>query len=392
MALASTSKIQLAYLEESVFGVTPSSPTGAKFLRNTDSSLNYSITKATSSEINATRQSSDAVHVSGAADGSLNFESIYREYDPLYAALLASDFSTDFGTDGVSTLACDFDTATNTITVSAASFAGISAGDWIGVQNSTANDGSYLVESLTTTVLTLSSATPLVADATGDSCDISTSVISNGTNALSTFQFQKHFSDVGQYFLFRGMGVSAMELSFSTGSIMTGSFSFVGKDSVRGTTNSLGTIGASTSFGVMNGVTGVGRVLVDGAALSGTFIKSASVSVEAGLRGQEAVGYLGSVGLGDGTFSIGGKLSIYLNDGSIYDSALADTFVSLQIPVNDVAGNGYVFVFDHVKLGVPPVPAGGKDNDAMLDLDFTAHAPDMTTDKMIKIYRVGQAL
>jgi len=390
MALASTSKAQLSYKEELVFGEVQSG--APKNLRMTGESLNYDIGKAISEEINATRQTADSVHVSATADGGVEFETIYREYDPFMEALLASTFAA-FGTDGVKTLTCDFDSSANTIAcVTAAAFTGLAAGSWVGVQGAGVNSGFYKIGTTATNLLTLDASTPLKASASAVESTISQSTIANGTAALRTFTLQKYFSDVTQYFVYRGMGVNTMSLNFATGSILTGSLAFMGKDSARaGTTFFSTTAAAATAFGIMSPVTGVGRVLLDGAVLSGTYLKSADVNVNANLRGQDALGYLGNVGLGEGTFEIGGNMSIYLNDGSIYDSAIADNFVSVELPVMDVAGNGYVFVFGNVKLGVPTVQAGSKDNDVMLDMDFTAHAPNMATDKMLKVYRLGAA-
>lgn len=391
MSLASTSKTQLSYLEESVFGTTPGAGT-PKNLRMTGESLNYEIGTEVSGEINATRQTTDAVQVSASAQGGINFELNYREYDPFLEALMGSTYSTAFGTDGVASLTVTIVAAAGTITDDGIDgFAGLVAGQWFGIATGP-NAGVYRIESMTDDVLTVDTDTPLVSDETSVTLDISSSRLTLGTAALRSFSLQKLFSDVTQYFIYRGMCPSKLDLSFETGSILTGSFDFIGADSARAGTDFMpGAASASQTFGVMNAVSGVGTILVDNATLASTYIKSASISVDGKLRGQTAIGQLGNVGVGEGTFEISGELEMYLADGSIYDQAIADALVSIQLPVMDVNNNGYAFIFNNTKLGVPTVQAGGKDNDVMMTVPFTAVAPDSTTDKMLIIDRYGAA-
>jgi hypothetical protein len=394
MALASSSKMQLVYIEESTPGTTPGTGT-PKYLRNTGEKLAYTINAESSKEINATRQVSDRVHVGATTDGGIDIELSYREYDPFLEALLANTFSTSFGTDGIKSITVSFDATANTITDDAAagSFAGLVAGQWISVMNTAGHNGVYRIASMTNDVLTIDSDTPLPSTASGVAADISGSRLSVGTAALRTFSIEKRFTDVTQFFVYRGMAVSKLALQFAAGSLLTGSIDFMGFNSERGGSTFMpGTPSASQPHGIMNAVTGVGKVLIDHAPIAGTYVKSMDVAVDAKLRGQDAIGYLGNVGIGEGTFEIGGTLEIYLNDGSIYDDALANNTLSVEIPVKDVNNNGYTFVFDNVKLDVPTVQAGSIDNDVMLSVPFTAVAPDTSTDKMLHIDRYGVAL
>ena len=392
MGLASTSKAQLSFVEEVTFGVTPA--TAGKDLRMTGESLAYAIQTAPSSEINASRQVSDVVQVGASAQGGVNIELNYHEYDPFLEALLAGTFTT-FGTNGVKAItSATFAKTANTITGAGTDFATIVNGQWISITGTAAVSAGvareYRVVTATNTVLTLDTDTPIAADAAAIACNVCTSRLTNGVAALRSFSLQKYFSDVGQYFVYRGMSPSKLDLSFDTGSILKGSVSFMGADGARADAGFVTTPAVSQAFGVMNAVTGVGTVLLNGDLITGTYIKSAKISVDGKLRGQTAIGHLGNVGIGQGTFEIGGTLEMYLASGAIYDLALAGNVVSIQIPVMDVAKNGYAFIFNNVKLGVPTVQAGSKDADVMLSVPFTAVAPS-STDKMLIIDRFGAA-
>jgi len=388
MTLASSSKTQLVIIEEAAFGVTPATST-SKYLRMTGESLAYDIQTAASEEINASRQVTDMVHVGATAQGGVNLELSYREYDPLLEALLSGTFTT-FGTGGVKALTCSFNHTLGTITDDGIDgFIGLVAGQWFSVIGG-ANAGVYRIGSRTNDAITVDTDTPLVSTVPAVSCSITGTRLSLGTAALRSFTIEKRFTDVSQFFAYRGMSPSKLDLSFDTGSILKGSISFMGANSTRASVTFItGTPADSQPFGVDNAVTGVGAILLDGALIANTYVKSAKISVDGKLRGQTAIGSLGNVGLGAGTFEIGGTLELYLVDGAIYDQAIANSLLSLEIPVMDVDNNGYTFIFNNIKLGVPTVAAGSKDNDVMLSVPFTAVAPTPTTDKMLIIDRFG---
>jgi len=358
----------------------------------TGESLNYDIQSESSAEINATRQTPDSVHVGATAQGGINLELSYREYDPFLESLLAGTYNA-LGSDGVIPVAAaTFAIGANTIACAATEFAGIVAGQWISVIGVAAatNVGVYRVATATDSLLTIDTDTPLGEDIGPVICDVSASRLSNGVEALRSFSLEKNFTDVTQFFLYRGMSPSKLSLAFDTGSLLKGALDFMGANGVRaGVTYMPEAPGGSQSFGVMNAVSGVGTILLDEEILADTYIKSAKIDIDAKLRGQDAISHLGNVGLGQGTFEIGGTLEMYLANGTIYDQAIANASVDIQIPVFDNDNNGYAFIFKNAKFGVPTVQAGSKDADVMLSVPFKAVAPDTTTDKMIIIDRFG---
>jgi len=390
--LAGTSSTQLSYLEESEFGVIE---TGTpKNLRMTGETLAYDITLEESKEINSTMQVSDLVPVGATSQGGVNLEFQYKEYDPFFEALLAGVY-TEIGTGGVQQLATvTFAAIGNTATGSANDFDDLVDGQWvsfIGSGGSELNTGVFRIDTVTSdSILTLDSDYPVV-DETDTTYSVTGSRLTLGSEALRSFTIQKEFSDVSQFFAYRGMAVSKMSLALATGALLTGSLDFMGSDAIRGDVTQFGSAAnAANTYGIMNAVTGVGTILIDGDPIPDTFVKSANISIDAKLRAQTGLGVLGNVGIGRSTYAVGGSLEIYLADGDIYDQALANTTVSVEFPVQDVLGNGYAFRFNNCKLGVPTVQASGKDADVMLSTDFTAIAPG-AADKVVYIDRFGTA-
>ena len=84
MALASSSLVQVRYIKEASFGVTPVAG-NPKNLRITGESLNFSLSMSSSDEINAYRAVTSMIATSAEASGSINAEMQFGEYEDLIA-------------------------------------------------------------------------------------------------------------------------------------------------------------------------------------------------------------------------------------------------------------------------------------------------------------------
>lgn len=210
-------------------------------------------------------------------------------------------------------------------------------------------------------------------------------VLQNGTN-VPFFSIEKGFTDINQFILFRGMAVNTMSLDFAIGSILTGSFGFMGKDSVIAGTSG---VPAAASGGemteVMNSATNFADLMIGGVAYD-CGISQISLSTDAGLRAQNSVGKLGACKINPGTFSPTGSMTVYFADAAIYSKYLANTPFSLSWAVEDAAGNRYDFVLPKVKITSANPTAGGLDTDVELAIEYQA-LYDATAGYTIQITR-----
>jgi len=396
--LASTSRAQLRRIVESVFGTTPVSG-NPKNVRMTGESLGYQIGTERSKEIRSDRQVTDLIQTSAQANGGVNFELSYNEYDDLMESVLQGTWAA-YGTAGVGTTFTGTFTATTivpTVNPSGSSaFTNLAKGQWFRLlAPSHANDGLILKvsESVTPTaaLITLDAATPLATGTSIAGCAIQTSRLTNGTTQRS-WTLEREFGDISQFMAFKGMVASKMSLNMASGAIVAGSFDFMGKNSTRAASTQLpGTAVASLTYDVANAVTGVGQIMEGTTLLTGTFIKSMNFSVDNKLRIQDAIGTLGAAGIGSGSAEITGTIEVYLADGTMYDKFVNNTTTKLSVRVVDGSGNGYVFSFPKVKFSDAKVNAGAIDQDAMISMPFTA-LMDATTGKTILVDRVGVAV
>lgn len=424
MPSSSSSYAQLRYRPEATYAVAP---TGAPVnLRMTGESLDYAIQTITSNEIRSDRQTTDLIQTGFSVNGGFNFEFSHTEYDPFIEAALQGTWAY-YGTgtgaslgQNAATFSATINSTTNTITVGAAlsgndafnaANVGIQVGGWFRVIAPTdaAHNAVCRASSVTSTVITVDmviktdGTTATSIPGTGSRATVNTKLssarLSNGTTRRS-FAIEKDLTDIKQRFAYNGLIAGKWSMNFAAGEIVTGAFEFLGSTSVRNTgaasyftgatfdgNQQINNAVASQTFDVMNAVSGVGGLLENGAALSGTFIKSLKFDVDNALRGQTAIGYRGFADVVAGTLAISGEAEVYLADGTMYDKYVNSTASSLMWLARDVAGNGYVIQFPKIKYGGAKVMAGGKDQDMMLSMPFTALL-DPTSQRSIIVTRV----
>ena len=382
MALASTSRVQLSYIKEVTFGVTPIAGTVRK-LRITGESLNFTINKETSSEINDSRSSSSMIPTSAEAAGGVQAEMQFAEYDPFIEATLQSTFSGIGGT-GVGTVFSATIAAT-TITASAATtgtsaFTTLQPGQWFTLSGtSSANDGKLFrvskVTAPTTTVITLDPGTPGVAGGPYAATKVLAARLSNGVTQPS-FTLQRTIGDVGEYFSFRGMTASSMSLNIASGSLSTVEFSFMGRDSLQDDATLLpAVVTDSQSYQIMSGVSGTTCALwANGAPLAGTFINSISFSYDNSLRQQTALCAFGAIGIGSGQINCTADIEVYFASGAtFYKELLDNSNIEIAFTSYDAEGNGYIFTLPAANVSSYTVNAsGGSDSDLMASISLTA--------------------
>lgn len=397
MTLASSSRLQIRYIQEAAFGTTPTSdtnyPTKAKKLRVTSSKLDYSLQSEISKEIRADRMTTDNILTGAQCQGGVDFELSYGEFDQMFEGTLQSTW-TAIGTDGVATITGTFTTTTLTASTGTP-FSTMVAGQNFKIANAVnaQNNGYFKVVSIGGSGASITCATAtFTAEVATVGLAISSARLKN-SNVQKGFTIEEEYNDITQFIAYRGMTPSKMSLKFASKNIVTGMFDFIGKDAIGATSTQIPGAAAlsSLTYDVMNAVSGVGNILENGSALTGTFIKSVSLEIENGLRGQDAIGVLGNAGIGSGTLKISGTLEIYFADRTFFDKAVNNTASSLSLRCVDGAGNGYQFTIPKLKYKDSKFDATGLDQDVMMSMPFQG-LMDPTTNAMILIDRFGAAV
>lgn len=400
---ASADLVQLGYVKEVTFGVTPGAGT-SRAVRFTGESLSFDKTKTADKEINSDAQPTGTTTTNAQTTGDIKVHMQYAEYDPFLAGVARGAWNV-FGVNGVGAAFSGTFTA-NTITAGvptagASIFTNLQKGQWFRL-NAPAdpNDGKWvrvsMVTAPTAAVITLDPSTILAATGPIAGCTVAASRLANATT-LSHFTIERQATDVAQFFAYTGQTPSKFSTSLTSEQQTEATFSFMGKTGKRGAATVLpGAVTVSNTYEIQNGITGVGTLWENDDPITSTSVKSVSIDIDSALRAQTALGSLGPVGMGVGTLSIKGNLSVYFADGSIYDRFEQDIYTSLIFCSKDAAGNGYVFSLPRVMLTNAKIVAGAKNSDLMAEFQYEAFADRANAvpalRKTIFIDRLGAAV
>jgi hypothetical protein len=382
---------QLRYITETVIGTTPVAGNGVN-LRQTGPTMKAAVSTTTSKEIRPDRLSSGLTRTDLNIDGGFNFELQAREYDPFIEALLGNTY-THYGTLGLGTTFA-LTTAALSITAAVAptttsAFTVIPNGSWIklvppvgatAAQKLYFADAWFKVSSTSATVITLDASTPIATAGLGITAvagyAVSQSVLANGASLTRGFTLEYAMTDIAQFLPFQGMRANTLELDVQVGSIITGSFGFIGQghSGMVAATTLPGSPVASQTLEVMNAVADVGVLMENGVSLltGGSFIKSVKLSISNNMRAQKSVATYGNAGVGLGELAITGTLELYVQDAVYYNRWFQGTNTSLAFGFADTAGNGYLVEMDKVNFKDGGMNPGDISSDAMLTLPFQA--------------------
>lgn len=392
MSFASANRTAIKRIKEVTFGTTPATPALIE-TRFTGESMDSTISTEKSAEIRDDRMLSDLSIVDSSPGGGLNIEFSYGSYDDLIEALMLSAWSTPLAIDGVagdiSTVVAATDNLTST---TGGKFTNVIVGQWIKLAGFTsAVNGFFQVTGKTDNqTLTVSPQPGAAETPAGTAAQVRGTYIKNGTTEQS-FSFIKLLQDATVATtrqIFRGMRVGSMNLEMNTAALMTGSLAMMAKSAEWTEAAFAGeTLVAAPTTSVLNCVSNVQNVLVDGAALGTTgSLSTLSLEVNNNHREQKGIGVLGNVGLAAGRLAVNISASQYFESKALADKFEAAIAFSFAFRLQDTAGNAYIFTMPRCKYETFVVNATGLDTDVMADTTFTA-TRDPVTNCMLQIDR-----
>lgn len=374
-----SNRVALRQVAESTWGTTPATPS-LDAVRFTSEGLNYNADFITSEEIRADRMTPDTIQVSSQAGGDINGEWSYATYDAFIAAAMYGTWASTGTPQTAATLAIVKVGGTpNTwsITDSGSALDGNSwvVGQFVKVAGF-ATAGTFFAEILTITAgeVTIAPLTDVASEAAGDSVTVTPmDFVRNGVTK-SSFTIQKAFTDLAtpELWNFTGSRISTWNLELATGSILTTAFGVLAKDAEMTETQFAGaTVNSANTNTVLNAVDNVAAIVFDGDPGGSTYyFNSLSVNLDNALRGQEAVGTLGLIGVEAGRLSLTGSIELYFENSALFDKFRAATAFNLSFLAQDAAGNSYIVTIPRAKYTSMEIVAGGNDQDIFASAQF----------------------
>lgn len=233
------------------------------------------------------------------------------------------------------------------------------------------------------------------ANAGGKPVTVKGSMLRNPSRAQDftpkSFTIETGYEDVSQYFVGKGLRVSQFDLTAKAKEICTGKIMLKGEGMSRRVTktsqlaNSPYTPKFSTPGQVMSATTNVGSITKDGVPLVSA-LQEITISGDAALREQNAVGHKFAVGIGAGRFKLTGKFSAYFESGELFDDFVSHKTVSLSWFFQDLDGQRYDITLPAIKLTGDPLEPGAIDQDVIENIDWEAQR-DPATNCMLQFDR-----
>lgn len=405
---ASGSSVQITYLEETTVPGQVESSGNQQALRATSESLNQGVESTKSQEIRADRRTTDSILTSGSLGGGIETEISHKTYNDFYESLLFNTFDD-----------CDTGATTNTLDVTDMIFTqsthtvasattvlpdSLVAGQWIQIYGTVSNDGVYKISSTspTTGAIIVDDAIKDFTDETAPASNagVSSGRLIDGVDTQRTFSIEKEFSDVSQFFMYRGMTPQSLSLNYAVGSLLTGSWNFLGfqggTDSdadVQDTTTQMpGSTVAATTTSVFSNVAGT-KVIVDGTELTTSCAESISLEISNNLREIRCVGGgLTPSAVIPGTYTISGTINIYFGSAAsaaIYNKMIAGTPIVIEVAVVDESYNGLAIGMHKCKITSCEVVSGGVDTDVIMAVGVESVLSTTAAQGMITVDMLG---
>jgi len=379
--MAEADQIQISYVEESTFGVTPES--NLQIIRVTGEDLGGDIDTAESAEITGDRQKSRVARTGVAASGSVNVELSYGTFDDwLAAALLAAEWSSE--TTVLSAGTASAAESGNKFTHTVAWTATPSAGQWIEVRGFTTagNNGYFKVASASSTEIVVEGGT-LADEASVEGVTITQAAqIVNGTTKTS-FAIEKLYSDLAGTVIsmLHGMMIDTMDVSISADAYINGTFNFIGKNESSEESSEGSGYTAATTEDAMAAVDDVVAIYEN---MSSVQLIELSFSLGNNLRPKNVIGTAGPIGINAGSITLTGTVQMYFESATVLNKFIDFTSSRLAVVTEDTDGNAVIFEFPEIKYTSGRRVAGGQNTDIIADLGFTAYE-DPTENVTIRI-------
>lgn len=365
-----SNRTTIRFVAEPTFNTTPASP-ALKNLRYTGEGLNFSTSLTTSEEIRDDRTQGYMITTGATVDGDLNFEMSYGSFDELIEAAFCGTWASNVLKNGTALRSFTFQKHFQDLLIPQFhNFKGVRIGGMsLDFQTGQILTGSFEL---------------MGCDADMTPSQFSGAVITspgagnppmNAVNGLSGIS-----KDAGRvtstYLSANGSGYTSAPTVTLTGGGGTGAtvVAVVDAGAVSEliiTNSGSGYTTAPTVSFSGGGGTGASASVSLGGPMT-TKIKSMSFNLSNNLRGQDAIGTLGYVGIALGGLEITGDIETYFESAADYQAFLNEQEFALQFTISDEYGKSYTILIPKVQYESVTINAGGLDEDLMMSGSWRA--------------------
>jgi hypothetical protein len=345
------SEHSVKYIIEATFNIIPT-PLEMIDLRHTGTSLNLSKDTFQSAELRSDRQISDFRHGNKRAQGDLDIELSFAEYDPFIASALCGTWQGNYVAAGN-----DIKSAKtgNYIYSSTTTFSSLVIGDVIYASGFTSNDNIYVISAVAATKLTLSIVPNAITATESGIKDVSIIRMPSvrASTDRYTFTVEREFGDIDRWARFTGCVVGQMNLSLKPNAIVTGKLSIVGKAAAYAAT----ALDAATTVSQDNSPLDAfsGSLYEGGVAVA--LITGIDLNISNNANPNFVVGSPFASNITLGRSDVTGDITAYFQDMEMLNKFINETESSLEVYLG-TGTSGY----NSYRIYLPRIKYGSGDN------------------------------
>lgn len=380
--MSSSNQVRITFIEESAYGTTPATG-NFNTVRFTSDSLSGTPDTTESQQIRTDRMSSGQIVTGLTVGGDINFE--LAKEDSLDLLFKSAMYQPAYTTDTPISVDLDLNATALTLTRASGDYnTDTAVGDVLTLTGfvNTENNTQVMVASIdSATVISIIGKSDLVTEtgtgntfAVADKLDIGTTKVA--------FSMEKAFLDLTTKAInYRGMIASGFNINAAYGSIVSGSFSFMGNgyetaDAASEFITHTRTLNSAATTQSLNGSVDMPFIA---SSATGTFekstfcIQSVAITVNNNLNVQNCIGRTTPFSYTSGTCQIEVSLAAYLADGNWAQLAnkLDQTSFSLGFVLKNSDGF-YGFYMPAVQVSMDDPASAGINQDIIMTMTGTA--------------------
>lgn len=368
MPFSQNSRAGLSFVTEVTFGVTPGSPVFVALPINTHS-LDLTKDRVQGNEIQPDRMLRVDRHGNRQVGGDIAVDLRKGDFDAFLESALMSAFA---NSTPIATTAAAGSAGTATITFTSQPAPPFPVGSAITVAGMTpaGYNGTWTVTACTTTTVSFLSAATGAQTVAGT---IVNRALKVGVTPRS-FSIEDAATDIAQFRLFTGMTVDTAAISIKPNSMISATFSMVGKDMTIAGTSVDPTKDPSSlnqPFDSYSGAISLGNAAA--AMTSVALITGIDFSISNSVTPTFVVGSASTPQLEFGMATVEGTITAYFEDATLINRFINETASAFAVTVNDPTGaSNYTFHFPRVKINGASVPVDGPTGSRIVTLPFVA--------------------
>ncbi len=203
-----------------------------------------------------------------------------------------------------------------------------------------------------------------------------------------SYEFERIFSDVNAYELWKGVKVDTIKYSFNTGNLATTSIDFMGS---KMDVNSAATLSDSATYSnqriapntpIMNSSSNIEAITKNGTRYT-CIISKYDLEIKTNLHTRFCLSNNFPFSVGEGSLEVKLDLEAFFDNHDDYKEFLADTYRQITLHAIDLDNNAFIINLPYCFPESHTIPTGKKDDDVIQSISLGAYSKNSSTKNIL---------